>query len=262
MKTLFKIATLSALAMFMSCDVQRVYTPGSYASVKNYTAKPEYHGEKSSATYISGDISLGKHSQPNGDAPEFDDKKTIVSVNAHRGITAKYFNAHYGLGASYGNYKFKEGLSDNITAGETKDFYTVNARAGLTFKLSSRKFDYRLIGFELSYHNEFGPYQDKLSELEDIYGDSNVIVVVREESFFTYNLNSEIIYKINEDNALGFGIFFGELLINNDNMRSESASFGGTMTSYRFKDYTLSFLTESGHRSISSVKFGITYRFK
>ncbi|BAO76212.1 hypothetical protein [Winogradskyella sp. PG-2] len=43
-----------------SCG-KRVYTSGTYGSIKSYTAKPEYRDENKKATYVSLDASFGSH---------------------------------------------------------------------------------------------------------------------------------------------------------------------------------------------------------
>ncbi|HEX9600438.1 MAG TPA: hypothetical protein VF985_03005 [Mariniflexile sp.] len=61
------------LVIFVSsCGVKRVYTTGSYGSIKSYTEKQHFIDGKTTATYVSGDVSFGKHSQDDG---SFNDTK-------------------------------------------------------------------------------------------------------------------------------------------------------------------------------------------
>jgi len=54
MKTILKIILITQLFLLSSCGVRRIYTSGSYGSLKSYTAKKEYSGERSSEIYVSG----------------------------------------------------------------------------------------------------------------------------------------------------------------------------------------------------------------
>ena len=63
MKTILKIILITQLFLLSSCGVRRIYTSGSYGSLKSFTAKKEYSGERSSEIYVSGDLSTGKHEQ-------------------------------------------------------------------------------------------------------------------------------------------------------------------------------------------------------
>ncbi|MEL0457530.1 hypothetical protein WJN01_14920 [Flavobacteriaceae bacterium SZ-1-7] len=98
MKTLLQLLILLLLT---SCGSHRVYTTALYGSLKSYTEKQHYVDKKTTETYVSGDLSFGKHMQESGD---FDDTKTIGSLNVHRNTTGEFYNYYYGLGASMGTY--------------------------------------------------------------------------------------------------------------------------------------------------------------
>ena len=157
MRQISKLLGFVCLLSLAACGSERVYTTASYASLKSYTAKQHYIDTKTTKTYVQGDISFGKHMQEAGD---FDDTKTIASINAHRTTTGNFYNFYYGLGASFGNYKFKEGFDSLIDDGEKQSFYNINLKTGANITYTRPKIDYRFLGLELTYHNEFGPYQD------------------------------------------------------------------------------------------------------
>jgi len=127
MKLIIKLSFFLLLISLVSCGPHRVYTTGSYGSLKTYTEKQHYVDKKTTQTYMSADVSFGTHMQ-NDEA--FNDTKTIVSINAHQNTTGRFYNYYYGLGASLGSYKFKEGYSDLIDRGEKKSFYSINLKTG------------------------------------------------------------------------------------------------------------------------------------
>ncbi len=256
MKTAFKILIILCITVLSSCGSRRVYTTGSYGSIKSYTEKPHYTNKKVSATYISGDLSFGKHSQDGGD---FDDVKTIAAVNIHRSTTGRFYNFYYGLGGTYGTYKFKEGYGDLIADEEKKSFYTVNFKSGINYTYSRPKVDWRFIGVELAYLNEFGSYQDKLSEL--ISSNDNELTIVNQKSMFTYQIYSEYVFKMSDEKAFTFGFYFGDLLnFKETEMYSGTTGFSGITFGLRLKNYIINAIFESGEGEIKSTKIGLTYK--
>jgi hypothetical protein len=255
MKTTLKLL-LALLPFICSCGSRRVYTTGSYGSLKSYTEKPHYTNKKESATYISGDISFGKHLQDGGD---FDDVKTIAAVNIHRSTTGRFYNFYYGLGGTYGTYKFKEGYENLIADEEKKSFYTINFKSGINYTYTRPKVDWRFIGVELAYLNEFGAYQDKLSEL--ISSNDGELTIANQRSMFTYQIYSEYVFKTKDNGAITFGFYFGDLMNFKDTeMYSGNTSFSGFTLGFTVEKITLSAIFESGQGDIRSTKIGLTYR--
>jgi hypothetical protein len=254
-KTILKIILIVQLLLLSSCGVRRIYTSGSYGSLKSYTAKKEYSGERSSEIYVSGDISTGKHEQESG---KFKDSKTLMSLSAHKNITGKNYNMYYGMGFTYGNYTFKEGFEDVIKTGEKKSFYNLNFKAGINYTMSRRVIDYRFIGIEFAYNNEFGPYQDKLSQLKR--SNHPNLLIINKRDLFSWNLYSEYVFKINKDNAVTLGFYAGNLISRNNGTEGRRANFRGLSFGYRYDRYTFSVVTQSGEADISSTKFGLTYQ--
>lgn len=239
-----------------SCGVDRVYTSGTYGSLKSYTAKPVYNGEKTSKYYVSGDLSFGKHEQDGGD---FKDSKTIVTVNAHKAITRKNFNLHYGVGGSYGNYKFHESYEGAVSENEKQHFYSANFKTGINYTMSRPKIDFRFIGLELTYNYEFGPYQDKLSELRSVLNGDNV-VIVNEKSMFSYNLYSEYVFKLDDKSSFNLGFYGGYIFVDSELVSSGDATFSGLTIGLNVDRYTFSMIFESGYGGVKSSKFGLAYR--
>ena len=242
MSTLFFVLT--------SCG-KRFYTSGTYGSIKSYTARPEFRGENAKATYVSTDYSYG-------DAGGVGDKKTLISVRAHRSITRKYFNLYYGLGGTIGNHKFGGPINENSNF-SSEAFYSLNSKVGFNFNLPTKKMDWRLIGVELVYNYEFGPYQNILKEVKDNNEDPD-LSIFNNKSMLSYNFTSEVVFKFNKNNALTLGIYLGDLLNKTEDLKNRNSSFSGAFMSYRFKKFTLSMVNEEGQVSIGTTKFGLAYQ--
>lgn len=256
MKQISKLLGIVSMLSLASCGSERVYTTASYGSLKSYTEKQHYVDSKTTETYIQGDVSFGKHMQ---EAGKFDDTKTIASINAHRSTTGKFYNYYYGIGASLGTYKFNKGSGNLIDDGEKQSFYNINLKTGANIAYTRPKIDYRFLGLEFTYNNEFGSYQDKLSEL--IEANDGSLIIVNQKSLLTYHLYSEYAFKISDEEAITLGFYFGGLLnLKDTNVFNGKTGFSGFNIGLRLQKYTFSILYESGQNEIRSTKFGITYQ--
>lgn len=242
-----------------SCGVKRVYTSASYGSLKSYTEKLIYNGKKETATYVSGSLSNIKHPQDN----ESDDSVIAGDFSIYRTTTDKGFNYYYGLGAGFGTYKFKSDLthSDNainyFNKNEQLNFYNFKLKTGVNLTKTWKKIEYSIIGAEFMYVNEFGSYIDALNNLPEI----SEVVVVAKKSIFAFNFNSEITFKINKDNNIGFGVFLGNVLfLNKQKLQNENAVYSGFSLKYTHKNFTISLINEHSASLINSTQFGITYK--
>ena len=245
------------ILLISSCGVERVYTPANYGAIKKYIAKPVYNNKDTTANYISLAVSNGKHPIREGT----NDTKLIGSLNYHHSKSFKKYNFYYGLGLNYGSYKFKNALIDVIVANETQSFYSINPKIGFSFKSTRPNIDYEIIGLELNYNYENGNYQNKLNEIEP----SSAIRVINEKSLFSLNIFSEILFKIDENNTIGLGLFSGGLLgLDEKKYNIEEGGgghFSGLTFSYRFKKYIFAVVTEKGALNIKSVNYSMTYQF-
>lgn len=254
MKILLRLISLFAILMFASCEPTRVYTTASYGSLKSYTEKQHYIDKKTTKTYISGDLSFGEHEQDGG---EFNDTKTIAAFNIHRTTTGKFYNFYYGLGGAFGSYKFKKGLNGLIADGEKNNFYSVSLKSGINFTHSRPKVDWRFIGVEFSYLNEFGSYQNKLSYL--LSQDAEAIIV-NQKALINYQFYSEYAFKTVNNNAITVGFYLGDILNYKDTqMYSGTTSFSGITLGVRLKKYAFHAVFETGEGDIKSTKVGVTY---
>ena len=253
-RQLFKgLAVLILLLPFTSC--KSVYTSGTYGAIKSYTPKPEYRDKDTSAVYVYGSYNDGNHK-----AGKVDDKKSIVAVGALQSFTRKHFNFHYGLGASYGSYNYRSSFItatlDSIKYGR-KAFYTANTRAGINFNIPAKNVDWRVLGGELAYHYEFGPHQKTLKEIKNTV--SNYLVY-NQQSIFSYNFFTEVVFKQREDRVFSLGIFVGDILNKQEELKEQSSVFSGLFAAYRYRQFTLNFIAEAGREGIGSSQLGLSYQ--
>lgn len=257
MKAIIKLTLVSLSLIVCSCGTHRVYTTASYGSIKSYTDKPLYNGTKEHATYVTGDISMGKHEQ--NDGADFYDAKTLVSGSIYRSTSGKFYNYYYGGGLTYGRYRFTKGFDNLIGNRERQNFYNINLKTGLNFTYNRPKMEYRFIGVEFTYLNEFGPYQDKLDVLDK--SGNNGFEIINVKSMFTYNIYSEYVFKKpNSDRGLIIGFYFGDLLNYDARKYGYKADYSGFSIGLKLNRSTISLITESGNGNINSTKFGFTYQ--
>ena len=244
-----------AILSLMSCG-SPIYKSATYGSIKSYTPKQEYRGKDTSAVYVAASISTGAH-KPLEDVK---DRKTIISAQLHKSVTRKYFNLHYGLGASYGAYKFGSSFENSIKKNERKTFYSVDAKIGMNINLPTKRVDWRLLGFELGYNYEFGPFQKKLKDIEN----NTSALVANRKSIFSYNINTEVVFKLSNLDAFAFGLFFEDLLDKSDKKNVlHNTNYIGAVFSYKHKRFTFSYLAEDNWSIKSNAtmhKFGLTYQ--
>lgn len=249
---ILKLFLLTILVLFGSCSTIRVYRDGSTGTLKSYTAIPEYYGEDQKKTYVSGSYTTANAEQ----SPFPSDQKSIVSLKAHRAHNFKAFSYYYGVGGSLGSYKFKSDVLNLIEEGETKSFFSLDTKIGGNIHKAWNAVDWRILGVELTYNLEGGPYQRKLDDLKD---SSNSLRVYSNPSILAYNLSTEVIFKFDKQNTAGFGLFYGSVLNSKEEFQPK-ADFSGFMLNYRYSDYTLSVIySTTGESNIEALKLGLTY---
>ena len=78
---------------------------------------------------------------------------------------------------------------------------------------------------------------------------------------FIYQLYSEYVFKISDNEAFTFGFYFGDLLnYKNNELYAGATGFSGVTIGLRLKKYTLSTIFETGQGDIRSTKIGLTYQ--
>lgn len=252
----FKVLLILCITLLNSCGSNRIYTTGSYGAIKSYTEKPLFKGEKETATYVSGDVVFGSHEQE-GDT--FKDTKTLISADIHRSTSGRWYNYYYGAGLSMGAYKFERGYSSLINDGEKSKFYNFNLKSGFNINYNRPKTEWRFIGIELMYFNEFGPYQNKLNNLRNNQ-DTN-LDVINIKSFFTYNIFSEYVFKsVRNDRGFMLGFYAGDIINYDEEVFVYDAAYNGFMFGFILKQLTISLIIESGNGGIHGTKVGVSYK--
>ncbi|MEL0457529.1 hypothetical protein WJN01_14915 [Flavobacteriaceae bacterium SZ-1-7] len=146
-----------------------------------------------------------------------------------------------------------------MSKGEKANFYNIHLKTGINYTYTRPKVDYRFLGVEFAYHNEFGDYQKKLEELIKV--DDPNLIVVNQKSMFTYHLYSEYAFKSSNQDAFTVGLYVGGLIgLKETDMFSGDATYSGITLGLRLKKYTISLIYESGQNQIRSSKLGLTYQ--
>ncbi len=266
MKSIYVFVLIFTLGMLYSCGPVTpprkfyAYQSSSIGAIKSYTAKPAYNGKKEKALYLSTSLSKGSLKQNTASITTKDTKKSGV-ISLHKSVTDKYYNYHYGAGVTFGKYRFGNSLNDFITEGEKKDFYAINLKTGINFNQSTRVVDFRIIGLEFTYDYQDGAYEKKLVDIPvgDVDPGYYNIAVRNPKALFSYNINTEFVFKLNKKNNLGFGFFYGETIKSN-----HSFNFNGMTLFYNYNKITFSVVGESLGKNLNetvltNTKFGLTY---
>ena len=189
---------------------------------------------------------------------DINDSKTLLSISAHRSTTHKYFNFHYGLGGTMGRYRFDKPINEDVNF-KSRAFYSLNSKAGINLNLPTKKMDWRVLGAELTYNYEFGPYQKTLDDVRS-NSEGTDLLIFNKKSILAYNFGSEAVFKLDSGNALSFGYYMGEILNRTGNLAGRNTFFMGLFTSYKINSFTLSLIREGGKAQIGSSKFGLSYQ--
>lgn len=246
---------ICGLSLMTSCYVgQPTFTNATMGSTSGYVAKPEYNGENRSAIYVSGEFGNSNVSNPGSgylSDSENTGKTTFGALNIHRAHANKNLNFYYGVGAQLGTFKFSdesfplEEPGEFVSAGN-KSFYAFQVKTGINYLVSRAFADFRIIGLDLGFITESGPYLDTLEalETENLQNDFNYdeLEVFKKPSTFYLGLSSEVLFKINEKNSLGVNPFIAKSFLES-NGKLEPNIYGLTL-SYRYSDFTFSFLNE------------------
>ena len=63
-----------------------------------------------------------------------------------------------------GRYRFDKPINEDVNF-KSRAFYSLNSKAGINLNLPTKKMDWRVLGVELTYNYEFGPYQKTLDDV-------------------------------------------------------------------------------------------------
>lgn len=261
MKNYYKILSFITVSfLFVSCVADRVYTSASYGGMKKYTEKPLYNNKNTSAIYLSGGVKTGNRPQEG-----LKDEVIAGDFFIHRATATKYFNFYYGLGATFGNYKINDSYispSNGVPyfqESEKLDYYNFNIKTGFNFIKNLKKVELNIIGLELIYFKESGEYIDRLGVIPRVKS----IDIMDKREIVTFNITTGAIFKINDNNNFGAGVFLGDSFLSNKSesiFRFEAGTYLGGYLKYNYKRFTASFIYEESNFGIRTSSFGLTCR--
>ncbi len=164
------------IVLLGSC-AKAVYTPALFKNDIAYQPKPSSFDTKKSATYISGGF---------GNTASTSYTIGFGELNISEAHAFKQFNLSYGVYGNLGsltNYNYSDSLhrvDPNIV--KTKAFGGIGARLSANLYNNNGMVDFRYLGFEASYSNEFGDYltyRKKINNLPGYYSffDSQLITI-------------------------------------------------------------------------------------
>lgn len=174
------------------------YNPVFLKSGLTYTPKPVSFDSEKVSNYISvGYVNIKEPSTFNNS----DDAINIVNFALSRGHVFDKWNFAYGIDAFFGSYKNK------FLPATDPNYFSSRAVSGVQFKTSlnllktAKALDFRYIGLDLSYANEFGEFsrfRKTIIGREKFYS-------IPKSGLFTAGLSSEIVFKGKfPDNQFGF----------------------------------------------------------
>jgi hypothetical protein len=189
MKLKFIILVSCLLIILSSCS-NHTYAPALYHQDIAYQPKPASYDSAKSATYIS--MGLNYYLDPTWTA-----FLASGQFNISRGYVFNKFNLAYGAFGALGNFD----------EGTFKPFVAYGARASANLFTNYDRMDFRYLGVEMAYSNEFGSYaryRQSLSSLPGYHVDTRT-------DLFTMGLTSEVIFHTVRDKNIsnGLRVFLG-----------------------------------------------------
>jgi len=210
MKPLF--ACCLVIFLLSSCTRYAYYQSPLQANTQGYKAIPLHQEGVASATYASGGFTAG------GANELLSDGVWAFLGGLHRSHNFGHFQAYYGLTGSLGSYTVKE-----VTQSESNVYFNRNLNDSLISQLAGHKFfgtwganaginlvlpfdnggEWRAVGGEVSWNNEFGDYLRFRQKLPDTAAN----LIDRNRQYFTLSLTTDLILPI-KDGSVGFKFSF------------------------------------------------------
>jgi hypothetical protein len=247
---------LSIIVCLVGCIEPAYFISPLNSTSQTYHTIPLRSDSIKSATYVNGIITLGGANQ-NG-------RDNIYSFNGNisQSHNIGHLQAWYGIGVTAGNYLIQKYSETDIVIPPTDNFFCavgLNGGVNVVVPFGNRGSEWRVIGIETSVQNEFGDYLKLRKSLID----STTYSLV-EANNWTTTLGgySEVIWKLKEDEQLGYKISCGSSLQNGNNfygttVHAEPVYFLNTL------HVTRKNVTAFGQISLgtyaASFQFGINY---
>jgi hypothetical protein len=201
---------------FTGCRQYAFYQSPLHANTSSYKATPLKSDSMAAATYASVNFMVG------GANHRWHDNTWSFTGSLHRSHNFGMFQAYYGANTTLGVYDVRPYITSNDTVNIPRtssfrpfDEAAINSRSGNKFfgawglmgginvvVPAGRKSEWRALGTELSWNQEFGRYLDYRKDLPA--GAANI--VSRKNNYFTISLFTEILGHLDNDNVLGYKI--------------------------------------------------------
>ncbi len=252
--TLTNCCLLLFSCTFTSCT-HAYYLNAFNANNNTYHAIPLKSDAVKTSTYVGGNIATG------GANSYWRDGVTSTQFTIHRSHAFGHFNAFYGSSFSLGSYHVKryhavvpkmqiDSSAINAMAGK-KFFGGYGLDGGINFVLPlSNGSEWRVLGIETCYRNEFGDYLKFRKQLPD----SAANIIDNNRSVMWLGIASDIIIKI-KNSKLGYKVALGGSVLQNAHKVTGNEKQNG----YGYFSQTFSF-TNNKWTVFSAINFG-TYAF-
>lgn len=213
-----KIILLLCLSLLLlsGCVTRAVYQSPMHTHTNRYKPIPMHNEGSSAATYAGFHTAVGtanEHGQ---------DQAFNFGTSFHRSHNFNHFQATYGANLTVGDYKVNRYHipdSNRIIVNRDFDAVKINEQAGHKFfgayglsgsvnvVVPFRNSEWRVIGTELAWNQEFGKYLQFRKDLPA----GSATMVDRKKSYFTWGFFTEILGRVGrQDNSLGYKLsFFG-----------------------------------------------------
>jgi hypothetical protein len=196
-------------ACFASCTEPFYFLSPLNSTSQTYHTIPLRSDSIRSSTYINGIVTLGAANQSGRD--------NVYSFNGNisRSHNLGLFQAYYGIGIIAGDYVVQKFSYTNITIPPVDNFFGAvgfNGGIDLVVPFGNRGSEWRILGIETSLQNEFGNYlQFRKSAIDSGYN-----LVETNNWTTTVGGYSEIIWKLRNNDQVGYKISCGSSLENNN----------------------------------------------
>lgn len=255
--TRLPLLTLSVLALLLgSCKEYAYYQSPFQGATSSYKTMPMQSQGINSAFYASGALVAG------GANYNLRDGVTGFTGSLYRSQVLGSFRAFYGVDAALGGYRVRPLFSNNgytvsdsypndsliYTRKGTKFYGGWGASGGIYLTQPfNNGGEWRIVGAELSWQNEYGRYLSFRKDLPDTATNLNN----RHKSFITLGFHTDMLFKVRRG---AFGVKFGPVL----SMRRETISYSETDISRVSTGYwsTTFHLTKNRTTGYMQINFG------
>lgn len=185
-KSKYLIAVFALLIIFSSCS-NHTYAPALFHQDIAYQPKPASYDTAKSATYISMGVNYSLD-------PTWTAFLASGQFNISRGHVFNKLNLAYGVFGELGNFD----------EGKFRPFGAYGARASANLFNTYDRMDFRYLGVEMAYSNEFGSYANYRQSLSSLPG----YHIDARTNLFTMGLTSEVIFHTVKDKNISNGLRF------------------------------------------------------